>query len=841
MRLSPREVDHLLLHHVGFLAQKRLARGIRLNSTETVGLIGLVIMELIRDGRSSVAELMQVGRQLLGTRQVLPGIADMVHEVQVEGTFPDGTKLVTVHDPICQENGDLSMALYGSFLPVPTEDIFTPVEEVNTLSMAPGKVVVSEAHGNIVLNHGRKKATLLVTNTGDRPIQVGSHYHFIECNPMLQFDRIRALGMRLNIPSGTAKRFEPGETHRVNLCEIAGHKVIRGGNGIVNGPVSEVNARIILDKLGDNGFLHLPEDSESHEMSDRTMSRQEYANLYGPTVGDRIYLGDTGLILEVEKDFASSQYGDECQFGGGKVLREGMGQSTGYPSDQVLDLVITNALVIDHSGIFKCDIGVKDGIIVGVGKAGNPDVMAGVTSNMVVGVDTEAIAGEGLIVTAGGIDTHIHFICPQQCVEALASGVTTMFGGGTGPATGTKATTCTPGASNVRLMLEALDSIPLNFGLSGKGNTSSPDDLEAQVIAGVAGLKLHEDWGTTPAAIDACLSVGDKHDIQITIHTDTLNESGFVEQSLNAFKGRTIHTYHSEGAGGGHAPDILRVCGELNVIPSSTNPTRPYTVNTIDEHLDMLMVCHHLSRNVPEDISFADSRIRAETIAAEDILHDLGAISIISSDSQAMGRVGEVVSRTWQTAAKMKQQRGSLEEDTGKSNDNFRIKRYISKYTINPAIAHGMSEWIGSVEAGKLADLVFWKPAYFGAKPELILKGGFIACAQMGDPNASIPTPQPVLSRLQFGAEAGAINERTCITFVSRASVTSSTVTTYGLKKRIVPVSSCRTVNKLSMKFNDTLPVMKVDPETFVTEADGAVLECEPSARVSLAQNYFLF
>ena len=554
-------------------------------------------------------------------------------------------------------------------------------------------------------------------------------------------------------------------------------------------------------------------------------------------MGDRVQLGDTSLILEVEKDL--TVYGDECKFGGGKVLRDGMGQATGVAQEDALDLVITNALIVDYDGIYKADIGVKNGCIQGIGKAGNPDVMAGVDDNMVVGVTTETIAGEGLILTAGGIDTHIHFICPQQIQEAIASGVTTMLGGGTGPATGTCATTCTPGATHIRMMLQATDDMPLNFGFLGKGNTSLPEGLQEQIIAGAVGLKLHEDWGTTPASIDCCLTVAEQYDVQVAIHTDTLNESGFVEQSIAALKGRTIHTYHSEGAGGGHAPDILKVCGEANVLPSSTNPTRPFTINTIDEHLDMLMVCHHLDKNLPEDVAFAESRIRGETIAAEDILHDLGAISIMGSDSQAMGRVGEVICRTWQTACKMKQQRGSLPEDPAE-NDNLRIKRYVAKYTINPALAHGMAQHIGSVTTGKLADFTLWKPAFFGVKPELVIKGGVIAWAQMGDPNASIPTPQPSYMRPMFGSFAKATGP-TSIAFVSQTCLDHDVAGEYGLAKRLEAVVGCRSVTKKDMQLNDLTPDIDVDPETFQVTVDGAVITCEPAVVLPLAQRYSLF
>ena len=567
------------------------------------------------------------------------------------------------------------------------------------------------------------------------------------------------------------------------------------------------------------------------------MNRRHYADMFGPTTGDKVRLGDTSLILEVEKDF--TVYGDECKFGGGKVIREGMGQAADVGDKAALDCVITNALVVDWTGIYKADVGIKNGLIAGIGKAGNPDMMAGVIKNMAVGVTTEVIAGEGLILTAGGLDTHIHFICPQQAHEAIAAGLTTMVGGGTGPAVGTCATTCTPGSFNMRMMLQAVDNLPLNFGFTGKGNTAMPAGLRDQIQAGAVGLKLHEDWGTTPAAIDCCLGVADEFDIQVTIHTDTLNESTFVEGTIAAFKGRIIHTYHSEGAGGGHAPDIIRICGEPNVLPSSTNPTRPYTVNTIDEHLDMLMVCHHLDANLPEDVAFAESRIRGETIAAEDILHDLGAISMMSSDSQAMGRIGEVITRSWQTADKMKKQRGRLLDEQG-NNDNVRIKRYLSKYTINPALVHGMAHLIGSVEVDKLADLVLWKPAFFGAKPEMVIKGGVIAWSQMGDPNASIPTPQPVFMRPMFGS-FGKATGPCSIAFVSQLAKTGNVGKKYGLSKRIEAVKGCRKITKRDLKWNNALPRITVDPETYEVRADGELLTCEPAKVLPLAQRYFLF
>ncbi|MBQ0720237.1 MAG: urease subunit alpha [Gammaproteobacteria bacterium] len=564
------------------------------------------------------------------------------------------------------------------------------------------------------------------------------------------------------------------------------------------------------------------------------IDRRAYAEMYGPTVGDRVRLGDTELFIEVEKDH--TRYGDEVKFGGGKVIRDGMGQSQ-RPRAETVDTLITNALIVDYWGIVKADVGLKDGRIVAIGKGGNPDVQDGV--DIIVGPGTEVIAGEGQILTAGGIDAHIHFICPQQIEEALMSGVTTMLGGGTGPATGTNATTCTPGAWHIGNMLKAAEGLPMNFGFLGKGNGSLPEALEEQLAAGAMGLKLHEDWGTTPASIDNCLSVAERYDVQVAIHTDTLNESGFVEDTLAAFKGRAIHTYHTEGAGGGHAPDIIRACGEAHVLPSSTNPTRPYTINTVDEHLDMLMVCHHLDANIPEDVAFADSRIRRETIAAEDILHDLGAFSMIASDSQAMGRVGEVIIRTWQTAHKMKVQRGPLPEDSDR-NDNFRVRRYIAKYTINPAITHGIGHEVGSIEVGKMADLVLWKPAFFGVKPSLIIKGGMIAAAPMGDPNASIPTPQPVHYRPMFGAFGKAVID-TSVHFVSQAALAAEVDRALGLERPLVAVRNTRSIRKKDLLLNDAQPHIEVNPQTYEVRADGVLLTCEPAEVLPLAQRYFLF
>ncbi|MDH1882823.1 urease subunit alpha [Empedobacter sp. GD03797] len=569
------------------------------------------------------------------------------------------------------------------------------------------------------------------------------------------------------------------------------------------------------------------------------VDRKQYANILGPTTGDKVRLGDTNLIIEIEDDFG--HYGDESIFGGGKTVRDGMGQnSTKLRAEGVLDLCITRAIIIDHWGIVKADIGIKDGKIVGIGKAGNPDTMDGITEGMIIGASTEVHNGAGMIVTAGGIDTHIHYISPQQINTSLFSGITTMIGGGTGPNDGSNATTVTPGKFNIQKMMEATESFPMNFGFFGKGNCATVEPIEEQIEAGALGVKIHEDWGATPSTIDAALKVADKYDVQVAIHTDTLNEGGFLEDTMEAINGRVIHTFHTEGAGGGHAPDIIKSAMYPNVLPASTNPTRPYSVNTIDEHLDMLMVCHHLSKNIPEDVAFADSRIRPETIAAEDILHDMGVFSIMSSDSQAMGRPGEVISRTWQTASKMKDQRGEIEEDKGHDNDNFRAKRYIAKYTINPAIAHGISDYIGSVEVGKIADLVIWKPAMFGVKPEMILKGGFIAGSKMGDPNGSIPTPQPVIYRNMFGSFGKAV-QKTNITFVSQASIDNGTIDSYNLNRVFLPVKNCRNIGKKDLIHNDKTPNIEVNAENYKVYVDGEYITCEPSEVVPLAQLYYLF
>ncbi|EFY86477.1 urease [Metarhizium acridum CQMa 102] len=780
---------------------------------------------------------MALGATMLGRRHVLPAVCSTLREIQVEGTFPMGTYLVTVHNPIATDDGDLRRALYGSFLPVPDTEAFPlPPDSEYALDKQPGAVVA--VRGRVVLNQNRARIRLRVTSKGDRPIQVGSHYHFVETNAQLEFDRGRAYGYRLDIAAGTSVRFEPGDTKTVTLVEMGGGRVIRGGTGLAAGIVERRRAADVVAGLQAAGFAHVAEANPRGDAAHIDMFRMDraaYAAMFGPTTGDLVRLGNTHLWIQVERDMTS--YGDECKFGGGKTLREGMGQATGRRDAEALDVVVTNALIVDWTGIYKADIGVKDGLIVGIGKAGSPDVMDGVTPNMVVGSCTDVIAAEGKIVTAGGIDTHIHYICPQQANEALASGITTFLGGGTGPSAGSNATTCTPGKNLIRAMLQACDALPLNVGLTGKGCDSSPEALREQITAGACGLKVHEDWGATPAAIDACLGVCDELDVQCCIHTDTLNESGFVEQTIAAFKGRTIHTYHTEGAGGGHAPDIISVVEHPNVLPASTNPTRPFTNNTLDEHLDMLMVCHHLSKNIPEDVAFAESRIRAETIAAEDVLQDMGAISIMSSDSQAMGRCGEVVLRTWNTAHKNKLQRGKLPEDEASDADNFRVRRYVSKYTVNPAIAQGFSHLVGSIEVGKLADLVIWDPAWFGTKPSFVLKAGMVAWAMMGDANGSIPTIQPTIGRPMYAP----LVPSTKVLFVSEACISSGTAASYGLRSRVEAVRNCRGIGKKDMRLNDAMPKMKVDPESYVVEADGKVCSAEPAETLPLTQTWYIY
>lgn len=811
MHLLPRERDKLYVRQAGLLAQTRLARGQRLNHTESVALICAVMHERARNGDVSVSHMMQLGKTILGYCHVLPGVAQTIKEVMIEATFHDGTFLVAVKDPVCSPRGNLELALYASGLPVPTEpDLFPDV--VAPEGPIPGQIIVADAPP-IVLFPEYRRIQLDMVNSGDRPIQVGSHFPLEKVNPAMLFDREAARGYKLDVAAGTALRFEPGDSKRVTLVETG----------------ATYKARIAR---GDTGIP--PDGPAPFELS-----RLAYKTLYGPTTGDRVRLGDTDLWAVVEKDF--TVYGDECTFGGGKVLRDGMGQCSGRAADTVLDTVVTNALILDSTGIIKADIGIKGGYIVGIGKAGNPDTMAYVTPNMVVGACTEAIAGEHMIITAGGLDSHVHFLTPDMVEEGLASGITSLIGGGTGPAHGSRATTCTPGPWHVRQMLLATDTLPVNILLTGKGNDSGEQPLRDQIEAGCGGLKVHEDWGATRDVIDCCLHVCGEYDVQCTIHTDSLNETCFVEGTIESFKGRTIHTYHSEGAGGGHAPDIIRVCGESNVLPSSTNPTRPYARNTVDEHLDMLMVCHHLSKNIAEDVAFADSRIRAETIAAEDVLHDLGAISMMSSDSLAMGRIGEVVSRTWRTANKMKNERGPLRienEVDSLTNDNLRIKRYVSKYTINPAISHGIAHKIGSIEVGKAADLIIYHPEHFAVRPDMVLKCGQIVLANIGDSNASIPTVEPMYLRRVFGYQPKSAAQCS-IAFVSKASLPK--VNTYGLDKQIVAVEGCRNLRKSDMRWNDALPTIQVDPETFMVKADGEHLTTEPSDEVPLARATGLF
>ncbi|GFZ42802.1 Urease [Saitozyma sp. JCM 24511] len=833
MHLSPHEQDKLIISSLGQLAQRRLARGLVLNRSEAVALIASQLHEYIRDGRHSVADLMDLGKRMLGRRHVMEGVAEAIHDIQVEGTFPDGTFLVTVHDPVCSDSGELTVALYGSFLPIPSEDLF-PLPSPPTGPL-PGAVICLKT--KIQLNVGRKRWFVEVKNAGDRPIQVGSHYLFLETNPSLIFDRLLAYGTRLDIPAGTAVRFEPGERKTVSLVQVGGNRLLSGGSGLGSGPFEESKRETTVKDLVEKGKFGHKTQERVDEAPVPEMDREVYASMFGPTTGDRVRIADTSLWVEVEKDY--TVYGDECKFGGGKVLRDGMGQASNRSDDEVLDLVITNALVIDWSGIFKADIGVKNGRIVGIGKAGNPDTQEGITEGMIVGSNSEVIAGEKLILTAGALDVHVHYICTQLWQEALASGITTVVGGGTGPSAGTNATTCTSSKWYMQNMMAATDTIPLNFGFTGKGNDSGVKGIRDVVEAGACGLKLHEDWGSTPEAIDRALSVGDSYDVQVNIHTDTLNESGYVESTLAAIKGRTIHTYHTEGAGGGHAPDIIVVVEHPNVLPSSTNPTRPYAVNTLDEHLDMLMVCHHLDKSIPEDIAFADSRIRAETVAAEDVLQDTGAISMISSDSQAMGRIGEVIARTWRTAAKMRDVRGPLEGDE-EGRDNERVKRYIAKYTINPAITHGMSHLVGQVAKGCLADLVLWKPENFGARPETVIKGGVIAWAQMGDANASIPTVQPVFGRPMWGAQPDAAGLNSVV-WVSQASIDNGAIQSYGLKKKAEAVKKCRDIGKKDMKLNDAMPKMSVDPETYEVQADGVLCDAPPATTLPLTKKHWVF
>ncbi|EFV90356.1 urease subunit alpha [Dietzia cinnamea P4] len=737
-----------------------------------------------------------------------------------------------------------------------------------------GSVHYLYGSGDITLGAGRATIEVRVTNTGDRAVQVGSHYHFFEANRELRFDRLAAYGRHLAIGAGLAVRFEPGQTRTVRLVDFAGERVCHGFSGLVDGPLDDPAVRErALERMVAGGFLHSggggdsPDNNDDDEVSPppdgvpvaegppTVLPRATYTDIYGPTVGDRLRLADTALTIEVTTDHnavttdGSPGYGDEAVYGGGKAIRDGMAQDpAGTRASGALDLVITGATIVDAVlGVVKGDIGVRDGRIVAVGKAGNPHLQDGVHPELVIGPGTEVVAGEHKIVTAGGVDTHIHYIAPQQVEEALSNGVTTLFGGGTGPAEGTKGTTCTPGAWNIGRMLQAADGLPVNIGVLGKGNTSQPESAVEQIVAGAAGLKIHEDWGTTPAAIRCVQEVADEYDVQVAIHTDTLNESGFYEDTRAAFGDSTIHTFHSEGAGGGHAPDILRVCGEPNVLPASTNPTLPYTVNSVDELLDMVMVCHHLSHDIPEDVSFADSRVRAETIAAETVLHDEGIISIFSSDSQAMGRIGESWQRAFQTAHHCRVERGPLPEDVaaspdghgGARNDNERVLRYVAKMTINPAIAAGIADHLGSIEPGKLADLVVWPVESFAAKPSLVIKGGMIVWAPMGDPNASLPTPQPVIYRPMFGAYGGAL-QSTRVTFLSAAAIEAGVPEQLGLTSPCLPVRGCRGIGKKDMVRNDRCPTIEVDPETYVVTVDGEPATIAPATTLPLAQLHYL-
>ena len=690
------------------------------------------------------------------------------------------------------------------------------------------------ADGNITVNNGKKVLKLQVSNTGDRPIQVGSHTHFAEANKALEFNREKSLGFHLNIPAGTSIRFEPGESKHVEIVEFGGTKTIYGFSGMVGGDL-ESKRESAIRNLHEHEFKSSLDDVNEQSNS-LEIPRSRYVELFGPTTGDKVRLADTDLIMEIEKDLI--KHGDELVFGGGKSARDSLGQASGVLREDSADLVITNAMILDPVlGIIKADIGIRDGKILAIGNAGNPDVMDDI--DIVVSSNTEIISGEHTICTPGTIDSHIHFISPQQAIDAICNGTTTMIGGGTGPADGTNATTCTPGEWNIHRMIEAAEEFPMNFGFLCKGNDAKEDALREQVKAGACGLKLHEDWGTTPSTINSALNVADETDTQVAIHTDTLNECGYVDDTIAAIAGRTIHTYHTEGAGGGHAPDIMKVAGESNILPSSTNPTRPFTTNTLEEHLDMMMVCHHLNPSVPEDISFAESRIRAETIAAEDVLHDIGAISMMSSDSQAMGRGGEVTTRNWQTADKMKKMKGNLTEDDN-GNDNYRLKRYISKITINPAITHGISEYVGSLQPGQMADIVVWTPQFFGIKPKLIIKGGFIAYALMGDPNASIPTTEPVYYRPMFGA-LGKTKKSTSVTFTSQIALDNGLEAKLKVEKTLLPVKNCRNIGKKDMVYNDKTPKIEIDPETYEVKVDGEIATVDPAKEISLARLYSLY
>ncbi|EMT69639.1 Urease [Fusarium odoratissimum] len=820
------QVEKLLFSQAGRLAQRRLAHGKKLNHLES---------SIIHNEDYSVADLMKLGKGILGRRHVHPSVAGTLKQMQVEGTFKTGTHLITIHNPISTDEGDLKMALYGSFLPIPTSDLFPPVNEADFHPLAmPGAIRPADT-GDIVLNASRNRVRLTITNQGTRAVhvghytpryvfcrtnvgyQIGSHFHFMETNPDLDFDRGKAYGYHLDLPAGEFLRFEPNEPKTVTLVQVGGSRIIQGGSGYAKGPVDPTNVQKILQQLQQAGYRHSLEGSTGQQtVKPCSISREKYASAYGPTTGDLIRLGSTDLWVKVEKDYTS--YGDECTLGCGKTIRDGMGAASGCSDADCLDLAIINAVIIDWTGIFKADIGVKDGAIVGIGKAGNPATMDGVSDNMVIGSNTDIIDAGGKIVTAGGIDTHVHNICPQQAFEAISSG-------GTGPSTSSTAVNGTASKKYIRQMMQACDQLPLNFGLVGKGSDSEIVGLLDQIKAGVIALKLHEDFGCTPSTIDNCLNVCEEQDIQCHIHTDGLNEAGFLEHTAAIFKGRSIHVYHVEGAGGGHAPDVIKLVAYPNVLPSSTTPTMPFTTNTIDEHIDMAANCHRLSKDNPDDASFLKNRIREETISAEDIFHDIGAISIMSSDSQAMGRSAEVLTCTWKAAHKNKVQRGPLNEDKDTGADNFRVKRFISKYTINPAITQGISHAVGSVEAGKLADLVVWDPAEFGTKPFQVLKKGFITYAQMGDPNGAVADVEPLIGRPMYGA----LHPESSVMFVSQASIAQGgDVHSYNLKKQIEVVKNCRTVKKCDLKYNSATPKVEVDPETLVssifTDVDGRIM-----------------
>ncbi|RBA15646.1 urea amidohydrolase (urease) alpha subunit [Fusarium proliferatum] len=830
MHYSPREVEKLLFSQAGRLAQRRLAHGKKLNHLECTALIATVLQEIIHNEDYSVADLMKLGRGILGRRHVHPSVVGTLKQMQVEGTFKTGTHLITIHDPISTDDGDLKMALYGSFLPVPSHDLFPAINDSDFHPSAmPGAIRPADT-GDIIFNAGRDRVRLTVTNKGTRAIHIGSHFHFMETNPDLDFDREKAYGYHLDLPAGEFLRFEPNEPKKVTLVQIGGSRIIQGGSGYAKGPIDPSNVQKILHQLQQSGYRHSPEKStKSESFQPCSITREKYASAYGPTTGDLIRLGSTDLWVKVEKDYTS--YGDECTLGCGKTIRDGMGAASGCSDADCLDLAIINAVIIDWTGIFKADIGVKNGTIVGIGKAGNPATMDGVSDNMVIGSNTDIIDAGGKIATAGGIDTHVHNICPQQAFEAISSGITTLFGGGTGPSTSSTAVNGTASKKYIRQMMQACDQLPLNFGLVGKGSDSERVGLLDQIKAGVIALKLHEDFGCTPSTIDNCLETSN------AISTPTVStkqaSSNTPQQSSKG-----VAFYHVEGAGGGHAPDVIKLVAYPNVLPSSTTPTMPFTTNTIDEHIDMAANCHRLSKDNPDDASFLKNRIREETISAEDILHDIGAISIISSDSQAMGRSAEVLTCTWKAAHNNKVQRGPLDEDKDTGADNFRVKRYVSKYTINPAITQGISHAVGSVEAGKLADLVIWDPAEFGTKPFQVLKKGFITYAQMGDPNGAVADVEPLIGRPMYGA----LHPESSVMFVSQASIAQGgDVHSYGLKKQIEVVKNCRTVKKSDLKYNSAIPKVEVDPETLVVTCDGKELRSEPASSLPLTRQSFLY